>query len=74
MTVEVIDPRDRRAVLEFIDGIERDSVRDRIVLELDDDIPIGELLQALTPAGFVISNTRDGIPLIHRKPVMQEAA
>lgn len=71
---ERVDPRDHRAWLEFVEGIERDSLPDRIVLELDHDISIGELVRALTPAGFVISNTRDGIPLIHRKLVIREAA
>lgn len=74
MSAERVDPRDHRAWLEFVEGIERDSLPDRIVLELDHDILIGELVRALTPAGFVISNTRDGIALIHRKPTMQEAA
>jgi hypothetical protein len=74
VSAEVVDPRDHRAWLEFVEGVERDSLPDRIVLELDHDISIGELVRALTPAGFVISNTRDGIALIHRKPVIQEAA
>lgn len=74
MSGDQIDPRDHRAWLAFVEGMERDSLPDRIVLELDHDISIGELVQALTPAGFVISNTRSGISLIHRKPVIQEAA
>jgi hypothetical protein len=74
VTIEKVDPRDHRAWFEFARAIERDSLPDRIVLELDRDITIGELLQALTPAGFVISNARSGILLIHRKPAMQEAA
>lgn len=72
VSAEFVDPRDKVAVLKFAEGLERDSIPERIVLELDHDIAIGELVRAINTAGLVITSPHGGVQLIHRSP--KEAA
>lgn len=66
--VEVVDPRDNRAVAEFVRGIERDSAPTPTRLQLDTDVSLGEVVRAISAAGLVISTIRGGVHLVHRLP------
>jgi len=65
-SVEYIDPRDTRAVAEFVRGIERDAPPPVVRMELDPEVPLGELIRALSASGLALSTLHGGRQLIHR--------
>jgi hypothetical protein len=60
-SVEYIEPRDTR-----------EALRPVVRMELDSDVPLGELIRALSASGLALSTLHGGRQLIHRAP--KEAA